>query len=70
SVFAGKNCKCQDPSGTGEQWNDLTKACCDTIINPTCFFGCLPIFGGNCLDSGKFNNCCVSKGAPGAFCWG
>lgn len=27
--MAACNCKCQDPSGEGPQWNDLTKAVCD-----------------------------------------
>ena len=30
SVLAGGNCKCQDPSGTGPQWNDLTEQICKT----------------------------------------
>ncbi|KAI8253653.1 hypothetical protein K4K58_007060 [Colletotrichum sp. SAR11_239] len=75
-AFAGKNCKCQDPSGKGPQWNDLTKQCCNGDVNAGCFFA--PNFPGpnnqctgvgNCLNSGAFNDCCKSKGAPGAYCW-
>ncbi|KAK7984708.1 hypothetical protein PG996_006054 [Apiospora saccharicola] len=32
SVLAGCNCKCQDPSGTGPQWNDLTQRACGTQL--------------------------------------
>jgi hypothetical protein len=28
SVLAGQNCKCQDPSGTGPQYDGLTQQCC------------------------------------------
>ncbi|KAI8242807.1 hypothetical protein K4K55_009690 [Colletotrichum sp. SAR 10_96] len=43
-AFAGKNCKCQDPSGKGPQWNDLTKQCCNGDVNAGCFFA--PNFPG------------------------
>ncbi|KAK2772601.1 hypothetical protein CKAH01_13897 [Colletotrichum kahawae] len=43
-TFAGKNCKCQDPSGKGPQWNDLTKQCCNGDVNAGCFFA--PNFPG------------------------
>ncbi|KAI8210820.1 hypothetical protein K4K52_011655 [Colletotrichum sp. SAR 10_76] len=43
-AFAGKNCKCQDPSGKGPQWNDLTKQCCNGDVNAGCFFA--PSFPG------------------------
>ncbi|KAF3801020.1 hypothetical protein GCG54_00010298 [Colletotrichum gloeosporioides] len=86
-AFAGKNCKCQDPSGKGPQWNGLTKQCCNGDVNAGCFFAPnfpgpnnqVHYFGslenshctgvGNCLNSGAFNDCCKSKGAPGAYCW-
>ncbi|KAK3491737.1 hypothetical protein B0T13DRAFT_477498 [Neurospora crassa] len=29
SALAGCNCKCQDPSGSGPQWNDLTEKVCN-----------------------------------------
>ena len=32
-ALAGHNCKCQDPSGVGPQWNDLTEQCCDAARN-------------------------------------
>ncbi|KAF0323068.1 hypothetical protein GQ607_009612 [Colletotrichum asianum] len=69
-AFAGKNCKCQDPSGKGPQWNDLTKQCCNGDVNAGCFFA--PNFPGpnnqctgvgNCLNSGAFNDCCKSRSA-------
>jgi hypothetical protein len=28
STLAGQNCKCQDPSGKGPQWNEYTNRCC------------------------------------------
>ncbi|KAH7136189.1 hypothetical protein B0J11DRAFT_179929 [Dendryphion nanum] len=37
-VLAGQNCKCQHPSGTGPQWNQLTKECCNSETT-----GCWPI---------------------------
>lgn len=29
SAQAGYNCKCQDPSGVGPQWNSLTERVCE-----------------------------------------
>ncbi|KAF7453523.1 hypothetical protein A1F94_000168 [Pyrenophora tritici-repentis] len=28
-AYAGHNCKCQDPSGTGPQWDGLTQQVCN-----------------------------------------
>ncbi|KAK3347634.1 hypothetical protein B0H65DRAFT_441241 [Neurospora tetraspora] len=32
SALAGCNCKCQDPSGTGPQWDDLTYEACSVQL--------------------------------------
>ncbi|KAK3946685.1 hypothetical protein QBC32DRAFT_225552 [Pseudoneurospora amorphoporcata] len=79
-ALAGCNCKCQDPSGTGPQWNDLTEEACDTQL-PGESGECLltKVYHGDqhhqcssfacCIDSGGFNQFCKDRGAPGAFCW-
>ncbi|WAO88921.1 Hypothetical protein NCS54_00628900 [Fusarium falciforme] len=80
SAIAGHNCKCQDPSGTGPQWNDLTKKVCQERLPGESSY--CQQFGkkyhgshhqcsspGNCIDSGGFNSRCKELGAPGAFCW-
>ncbi|WAO88919.1 Hypothetical protein NCS54_00628600 [Fusarium falciforme] len=80
SALAGKNCKCQDPSGTGPQWNDLTKKVCGEQLrgeSMLCLANkkyhgdqhhqCSSSLG--CIDSGGFNNRCKELGAAGAYCW-
>ncbi|KAF4976856.1 hypothetical protein FZEAL_6540 [Fusarium zealandicum] len=79
-AFAGCNCKCQDPSGSGPQWNDLTEQVCGTKLageNDICFLDktfrpdkanqCSS--AGCCIDSGGFDEECRKLGAPGAYCW-
>ncbi|KAF2723928.1 hypothetical protein K431DRAFT_324746, partial [Polychaeton citri CBS 116435] len=78
--FAGHNCKCQDPSGTGPQWDSLTEKACNTVLNgetENCVLfkkyhadqhhqcSC----STNCMASGGFNDWCAANGAPGAYCW-
>ena len=37
SALAGHNCKCQDPSGTGPQYNSMTESCCGNgAVTETC----------------------------------
>ncbi|KAK4624419.1 hypothetical protein CLAFUW4_06388 [Fulvia fulva] len=36
SALAAGNCKCQDPSGTGPQWNEYTEMCCENGNNVSC----------------------------------
>ncbi|KAK8122668.1 hypothetical protein PG984_011338 [Apiospora sp. TS-2023a] len=80
SVLAGCNCKCQDPSGTGPQWNDLTQKACGIQLpgeSGACVLNkqyhgdqhhqCSSSFC--CIDSGGFNDWCKANGAPGAYCW-
>ncbi|KAF1825866.1 uncharacterized protein K489DRAFT_331331 [Dissoconium aciculare CBS 342.82] len=79
SAMAGQNCKCQDPSGTGPQYNDATETCCGKLqcggpagIGGSYYPGpnhqC-SASGTNCLDSGAFVQCCKDLGGPGAYCW-
>ena len=37
SAFAGHNCKCQDPSGTGPQWDWATEKICRQMSTSTCW---------------------------------
>lgn len=37
SAFAGHNCKCQDPSGTGPQWDWATEKVCKQMSTGTCW---------------------------------
>ncbi|KAK8075496.1 hypothetical protein PG997_010159 [Apiospora hydei] len=80
SVLAGCNCKCQDPSGTGPQWNDLTAQGCGTKLageSIACSWN--KQYHGDqhhqcssslcCIDSGNFDLFCKLGGAPGAYCW-
>ncbi|KAK4629056.1 hypothetical protein CLAFUW4_07758 [Fulvia fulva] len=81
SAIAGENCKCQDPSGSGPQWNDATSVCCqgDQASQSSCFeYGMgknnqCSAKSINCINSGLFDKCCKKQGdlsvAPGAFCW-
>jgi hypothetical protein len=41
SVLAGYNCKCQDPSGTGPQWNVETEKVCGYLEGDT---GCYSLY--------------------------
>ncbi|KAF4461141.1 hypothetical protein FALBO_12059 [Fusarium albosuccineum] len=79
-AFAAGNCKCQDPSGTGPQWDDLTQKACGMQFpgeNGACVLNkqyhgdqhhqCSSSFG--CIDAGAFNDWCAQNGAPGAYCW-
>ncbi|EGO59851.1 hypothetical protein NEUTE1DRAFT_39997 [Neurospora tetrasperma FGSC 2508] len=78
SALAGCNCKCQDPSGTGPQWDDLTEQVCDMQNDESSLF-CIETYHGNqhhqcsapncCIDSGDFDKQCKILGAPGAYCW-
>ncbi|EDU39957.1 hypothetical protein PtrSN002B_000477 [Pyrenophora tritici-repentis] len=80
-AYAGHNCKCQDPSGTGPQWDGLTQQVCNEqsasqnlicgtniIYHPQEHHQCTSSL--NCLNSGAFNDRCRQLGAPGAYCWG
>ncbi|KAL3484724.1 hypothetical protein BJX62DRAFT_243668 [Aspergillus germanicus] len=81
-VLAGHNCKCQDPSGTGPQWDDLTEEACGKNLGnegDNLFCGIDKYYHGDqhhqctspggCLDSGAWNTWCLENGAAGAFCW-
>ncbi|KAL5333688.1 hypothetical protein BJX70DRAFT_403306 [Aspergillus crustosus] len=74
------NCKCQDPSGTGPQWNDITEKCClegddgGGGCGSNVFMGgsnqCTAQFGTICFEQEKFDACCKNRGvSAGAFCW-
>ncbi|KAK4615923.1 hypothetical protein CLAFUW4_10123 [Fulvia fulva] len=76
SAFASENCKCQDPSGTGPQRNDLTGQCCPGSAVSSCEKHDFPgpnhqCTGGSttCLNDDAFDKCCKDAGAPGAYCW-
>ena len=45
-AFAGHNCKCQDPSGTGPQYDSITQYCCGNKVSTTCPPG-QPIYHGD-----------------------
>ena len=46
SVIAGHNCKCQDPSGTGPQYDEITQYCCGNDVSTSCPPG-QPIYHGD-----------------------
>ncbi|KAL0471498.1 hypothetical protein QR685DRAFT_570284 [Neurospora intermedia] len=79
TALAGCNCKCQDPSGTGPQWNDLTEqVCTNQNLNENTPF-CIETYHEDqhhqcsapncCIDSGDFDKQCKQLGTPGAYCW-